>query len=302
MNVKVMMLPGGRQVGHRSSENMDPSFDVVNVCLRKKKCFFLLIESTLLPTMSLTFSITSIVLFDRIFGCSRFLFSHPSPSQHCTDNLFHNHHHHMCTCSGIGTKSQLEFTVVYQDFTTFILSTSTQVLQSLNYDGFKSIEVPHTYSVSQPLLSPVYLYGIVGQTDTKNCHTNLRLLPKFLRFDVSIFRQPVSITGIRTGQVHTGTQHTFWLTTWAIICWSSWWRNMHRKITRITDIYQDFTTFMLVNTHSLCVVYTWSRSCHVYNEQNILLLHQNKRLFTVHTRRHHTSFCWWPNWGSQTHR
>ena len=42
-------------------------------------------------------------------------------------------------------------------FATFMLSTSSKVLQSLNYAGIKSTQVPHTYSVSQPLAHHVYL-------------------------------------------------------------------------------------------------------------------------------------------------
>ena len=51
--------------------------------------------------------------------------------------------------------SKVEFTVMCQEFTTFVLSTWTIALQSLNYAEFKSIQVLHTYSVSQPL--PDYL-------------------------------------------------------------------------------------------------------------------------------------------------
>ena len=81
------------------------------------------------------------------------------------------------------------------DVTTFMLSTSTKVLQSLNYTGvYNHWTTPesspyyrystHILSVSKPLLSPVYLYAI-GQTNTKN---NFRLIPKFHSVDVSIFR------------------------------------------------------------------------------------------------------------------
>jgi hypothetical protein len=56
-------------------------------------------------------------------------------------------------------------------FTTFMpLSTSATVFQSLSYAGLKSTQVPHTYSVSQPLASHVY-----------SCRNDL---PKIAQIDV----------------------------------------------------------------------------------------------------------------------
>jgi hypothetical protein len=53
--------------------------------------------------------------------------------------------------------SMVEFTIILVYFATFMLSTCDKVLQSLSYAGFKSSQVPHTYSVSQP--PPSYVYS-----------------------------------------------------------------------------------------------------------------------------------------------
>ena len=44
-----------------------------------------------------------------------------------------------------------------QHFSGFMLSTSARLRQSKTYPGLKSTQVPHTYSVTQPLPSHVYL-------------------------------------------------------------------------------------------------------------------------------------------------
>jgi hypothetical protein len=109
-----------------------------------------------------------------------------SPHRYPSHILSDNHSHHMCICVGIGTRENRSNSRLYlcislllicplvptpenhsnaryydrtARFTGLILSTCAKVLQSLSYTGFKSSQVPHTYSVSQPLLSPVYLYG-----------------------------------------------------------------------------------------------------------------------------------------------
>jgi hypothetical protein len=53
----------------------------------------------------------------------------------------------MCLGEGLRTQKSLEFTVICQDFITFMLSTSAQVLQSLDYAKFRyilNIRVPYT--------------------------------------------------------------------------------------------------------------------------------------------------------------
>ncbi len=80
-----------------------------------------------------------------------------SPHRYPTRILSHNNCHHMCICVGIGTRRPLEFTIILVYFATFMLSTCDKVLQSLSYAGFKSSQVPHTYSVSQP--PPSYVYS-----------------------------------------------------------------------------------------------------------------------------------------------
>jgi hypothetical protein len=47
--------------------------------------------------------------------------------------------------------------IIFLYVNAFMMSTSVKVLQSLSYAGIKSTQVPHTYSVSQPLPSYVYL-------------------------------------------------------------------------------------------------------------------------------------------------
>ena len=74
-----------------------------------------------------------------------------------TKILSHNHYHHVCICVGVGTQQPLEDTVVYQNLTTLMLSTCAKMLKSLNYAEIKSMQAPHTYSVSQPLPSYVHL-------------------------------------------------------------------------------------------------------------------------------------------------
>ena len=74
-----------------------------------------------------------------------------------TNILSHNHYHHVCICVGVGTQQPLEDTVVYQNLTTLMLSTCAKMLKSLNYAEIKSMQAPHTYSVSQPLPSYVHL-------------------------------------------------------------------------------------------------------------------------------------------------
>ena len=79
-----------------------------------------------------------------------------------THILSHNHYRHMCICEGVGTQKPLELTNIWQNLTTFMLSTCAKVLESLRYGGIKSMQVPHAYSVSQPLPSPVYIHILFG--------------------------------------------------------------------------------------------------------------------------------------------
>ena len=85
----------------------------------------------------------------------------------------------MCIFVGIGTRKSLKFTVVFVYFITFTLLTSATVLQSLSYAGLKSTQVPHTYSVSQPLASHVY-----------SCRNDL---PKIAEIDVYTHDLDISI-------------------------------------------------------------------------------------------------------------
>ena len=97
-----------------------------------------------------------------------------SPHRYSTHILSDNHYHHMCLCVGVGTRKSLKCTVVFVDFTTVMLSTCAKVLQSLSYAGFKSTQVIYTDSVSQPLLSPVYLYGSWGRINTQQLHKHMK--------------------------------------------------------------------------------------------------------------------------------
>ena len=91
----------------------------------------------------------------------------------------HKHYQQMCICVGIGTWQTLEFMVLFQNFTTVIRWTCGKMLQSLSYAWIKSMQVPHTYSVPQPLPSSVKLYSICRQTDTDNNYTIYGLYQDF---------------------------------------------------------------------------------------------------------------------------
>jgi len=101
-------------------------------------------------------------------------------------------------------------------FATFMLSTSSKVLQSLNYGRIESTQVPHTYSVSQPLPSYVYSWS---NRHPKPAEIDVRThVLTFLWFYAVNFRQSPSMMEICRNQVHTGTPHIFGLTTTSIPC------------------------------------------------------------------------------------
>ena len=72
---------------------------------------------------------------------------------------------------------------IFLYWTTFILSTSAKVFQSLNYAGFKSEwhrGTPHIFRLTtRSLSSSVYLYIVCGQTDIKNNHVIYSLYQDF---------------------------------------------------------------------------------------------------------------------------
>ena len=108
----------------------------------------------------------------------------------------------------------LTTTTTTRKFTRFMISTSSTVLQSLIYAGFKSTQVSHTYSVSQPL--PWYVYSC------RNRHPKTTriygCIPVLHHFYALKLRQSVAIIELSRIQVHTGTPHIFCLTTTTIIC------------------------------------------------------------------------------------
>ncbi len=57
-----------------------------------------------------------------------------------------------------GNRSNSRLYTRSRQLSTFTFSTSTNVLQSWSYPGCKSTQVPHTYAVTQSLLSHVYLW------------------------------------------------------------------------------------------------------------------------------------------------
>ena len=72
----------------------------------------------------------------------------------------------MCICVGIGISKPLEFTVTCQDFVISQVLCSELPPKCFNHSGMPEsspYRYPHTYSVSQPLPSPVYLYGIAAE-------------------------------------------------------------------------------------------------------------------------------------------
>ena len=80
----------------------------------------------------------------------------------------------MCVCVGIDSQKSLKFTVVFVYFSTFMFSTSDKVFQSLSYSEFKSSQVLHTYSVSQPLPPSVYLCEICGRIHPQKLHEHMK--------------------------------------------------------------------------------------------------------------------------------
>ena len=150
----------------------------------------------------------------------------------------HNHYHHMCICEGVGTQKWLKLTIIYQHLTTFILWTSTKALETLSYVGMKSLQVLHTYSVSEQLPSYVYLWRSRHPKITRICGYIVGLD----HFYALNFRQSVSITDLCRNQVHTGTPHTFCLTTTSLTCVSICYLvpNRHQKIA-VGDNEQDTT-------------------------------------------------------------
>ena len=65
----------------------------------------------------------------------------------------------MCILVGIGTRKTLEFAVIFLYYTTFMLSTCVEVLQSLIYAGFKSTQVPHTKKVCVTTTTIICVFG-----------------------------------------------------------------------------------------------------------------------------------------------
>ena len=94
-------------------------------------------------------------------SCNHRAMPESSSHRYPTHILSHNHCHHMCIREAIGTRKPLKLTFIHTcwHFSVFMLSTSAKVLQWWRYAGIKSTQVPHTYSVSQPLSSHVYSWS-----------------------------------------------------------------------------------------------------------------------------------------------
>ena len=148
-----------------------------------------------------------------------------SPHRYPTHILSHNHYHGMCIHVGIGTRKPLEFTVVFLYCTTFMLSSCAKVLQSLSYQGFKSTQVLHTYSVSQLLPSYVYSW--------RNTHPKITRIYGYMPglhhcYDFN-GHQSAAITELCRNQVHTVIPHIFCLTITCLTRASVWdlWPTKH---------------------------------------------------------------------------
>ena len=143
-----------------------------------------------------------------------------SPHRYHTQILSHNHCHHMSICEDMDSQNPLKITFIHTDST-------FQWLDALNFRHtpaiieilrtLKSTQVPHTYSVTQPLPSHVYL-SRCGQSKTA----------KFLVYthglDISVVlcsQLPPHSGNHRDtpdSQVHTGTSHICCHTSTAFTC------------------------------------------------------------------------------------
>jgi hypothetical protein len=143
-----------------------------------------------------------------------------SPHRYPTHMLSHNHCHRMCICQDMDSPKTLNFTFIHTDSTfqcfyaVNIRHTPaiTEILRTL-----KSTQVPHTYAVTQPLSSHVYL-SRYGQSKTAEFHNYAHGL------DISVLlccQHPPHSGNHRDtpdSQVHTGTSHICCHTSTAFTC------------------------------------------------------------------------------------
>ena len=146
-----------------------------------------------------------------------------SSSRYPTHILSHNHYHNLCSCLSFVVKQtpkqSNEYTVPdwYQDLTDLTCLSSVNLLESQRHGLVKSIQVPHTYSVSQSLPPYVYLCRNTHPKITRIMFTDPSYIPGLHYFYSLNFRQSDGITDLCQIQLHTGTPHIFCLTTTTII-------------------------------------------------------------------------------------
>ena len=135
-----------------------------------------------------------------------------------THILFLNNYKHLCSCEAFVVQ-QTPRTItpiygLYEDFTDLACLPCVNLLESQRHGLVNSIQVPHTYSVSQPLPSYVHLCRSRHPKTTRT-YESISELDHFYALHL---RQNAVITEVWRNQVHAGTPRIFCLTSTTVIC------------------------------------------------------------------------------------
>ncbi len=103
---------------------------------------------------------------------------------------------------------------LFENFTDLTCLSCLNLLESQRHGLVNSIQVPHTYSVSQPLPSYVYLWRSRHPKTTRT-YEYMEDLDHFYALNLS---QSTGITEVCRHQVHAGTPHIFCLTITSLTC------------------------------------------------------------------------------------
>ena len=135
-----------------------------------------------------------------------------------THILFLNNYKHLCSCEAFVVQ-QTPRTItpiygLYEDFTDLAWLPCVNLLESQRHGLVNSIQVPHAYSVSQPLPSYVRLCRSRHPKTTRTYESTVELD----HFYALHLRQSAGITEVWRNQVHAGTPRIFCLTTPSLTC------------------------------------------------------------------------------------